>query len=114
MTPQEFDQYLNDLLEGTRLMLASKATEYATETDRFHNFKVAAAIDDETPERAAWGMAKKHLVSIIDILDGTDEGQTYNKLYLREKFGDMLNYLILIEAMLSERSYKDGPDYNKA
>lgn len=48
---------------------------------------------------AAWNIATKHLVSVIDILN-----EPYNQdiNIIKEKFGDMINYLILMEAMVIE------------
>ena len=81
-------------------VLADKAKEYAKNTNRFWNFDVAARIANSTPEKALWGMAMKHLVSVIDIVnspaDATEE-------LIDEKIGDMINYLILLEGLLLRR-----------
>jgi len=58
-------------------------------------------VDDETPERALWGMAKKHLVSVTDLIHGRAEVTPER---IDEKIGDMINYLILLEGLLIKKS----------
>lgn len=41
------------------LMIGPKHKEYSRGGDKLHNFKAAAIIDRESPERALWGMLKK-------------------------------------------------------
>lgn len=55
MKHEEFERILCNVLEDSRKVLSAKAKEYASSNDRLHNFKAAAAIDGETPERALWG-----------------------------------------------------------
>jgi hypothetical protein len=85
-------------------MLGTKGEEYSSADDRFHNFKVAAAVDGETPEKALWGMWKKHFVSLKDMVDGTAEGQAPEANLLTEKIGDSINYLLLLKGLLIERA----------
>lgn len=80
-----------------------KEAEYASNGDRFHNFKVAASIDGETPERALWGMWKKHLVSVKDIIDGTTLNNVPPDALVTEKIGDTIVYMLLLKGMLDER-----------
>ena len=85
-------------------VLYKKAEEYATTGDRFHNFRVAARINNETPERALLGMWIKHFISVLDMIDWID--QCPKKITLElidEKIGDNINYLILLEGLLLER-----------
>lgn len=103
MKNEQFQELLTDILKDCEATLSKKANQYATGEDRLHNFKHAALIDNETPERALWGMAKKHLVSIIDMLNGIDAGYLYSSTLWREKLGDLRNYLILLEALTIER-----------
>ena len=102
MTPKDFDKFLKARLERSKNVLSSKASEYATAINRFHNFELAAKLGRETREMALWGMAKKHLVSIIDMIEGTQTDQLLNAEQINEKFGDMINYLFLLEAMMME------------
>lgn len=97
---QDFDDIVEDRIEQIRTILSEKGREYATSTDRFHNFRVAARILDTTPECALLGMMIKHIVSVLDLIDSTDE---LNIEMIDEKIGDTINYLILLEGLLRER-----------
>ncbi len=89
-----FDYCLN-------LMCNEKHKEYSRNDDKLHNFKVAGRIDDETPERALWGMWKKHIVSIRDIIN--DLPDLPDDVTLVDKISDNINYSVLLEALLTER-----------
>lgn len=99
MKPSDFNKLLNERLKKTKTVLGLKGNEYSFNNDRLHNFKVAARMLNTTVDNALWGMAMKHLVSIEDLIHGrlanTDEN-------VNEKIGDMINYLILLEAILDE------------
>lgn len=90
-------------LEKIRSVLSAKGREYSSDTDMLHNFKVAARIDNSSPEAALWGMAKKHLVSIMDLISACERGETPSAGMVDEKLGDMINYLILLESLMIER-----------
>ena len=99
MTPERFNDLLENRLSLTRDVLGSKAGEYASTSDRLHNFKAAAAMLRGTPEQALLGMLVKHMVSIYDmVLDG----QPRAIALWDEKIGDAINYMILLEALVKE------------
>lgn len=117
MTADQFDVILNQRLDKIRETLASKGSEYASPSDRLHNFKRAAAIRGITPAKALEGMWTKHLVSVLDMIDddartrlvmcsGVQGGVTRTRI--DEKIGDAINYLILLEAVLIERIALEG------
>ena len=99
----EFEKLLEERINMTRKVLASKNAEYASDDDKLHNFKRAAAMLNCTPERALVGMKAKHDVSILDIVDKLSKGELPSKEVLEEKIGDSINYLILLEALIKER-----------
>lgn len=99
MDSSTFQKILEERLKSIQTVLGNKAKEYAQDDDRLHNFKVAAQIDNETPAQALWGMAKKHLVSVMDLKDGKLEA---TPAMVNEKIGDLINYLLLLEAILKE------------
>ena len=99
MTNKEFDKLLKERIVQIEKVLGSKAQEYASDLDRLHNFDIAAIISRKTKAQALWGMAMKHLVSVIDIVDS---GQKPTKEIVDEKIGDLINYLILLEAIFKE------------
>jgi hypothetical protein len=101
---RQFDLVLKHRIEKITSILASKASEYAADTDRYHNFNVAAKMDDETPEQALKGMWKKHLVSVFDLIAWTkDCPERITEALIDEKIGDAINYLVLLEGMLRLR-----------
>lgn len=95
-----FDDLVERRIGIIRKLLRSKGTEYIRNNDRFHNFKTAARINNESTPKALWGMACKHLVSVMDIIQDTDKGKVVNQGLIDEKIGDMINYLILLEGVL--------------
>jgi len=104
MNNKEFDQVLEKRIEAIRQTLQKKASEYAAGDDRLHNFKRAAAIIGDTVEKAIIGMAVKHVVSVLDIVDNWNNKPVSDEM-LDEKIGDTINYLILLEAHLKECNY---------
>lgn len=105
MTQAEFNKVLAARIEKMQAVLESKGKEYGAGGDRLHNFKVATKLESkpQTPEQALWGMLKKHLVSVLDIVDETGMGNYPSEKTRNEKIGDAINYLILLEALLVER-----------
>ena len=99
MEATEFNELLEERIKKIKETLESKAGEYSSKSDRLHNFKVAAQISDSTPQHALWGMAMKHLVSVVDLISGRLEN---NRANVDEKIGDMINYLILLEAIFED------------
>lgn len=100
MTSEIFNQHLRYMQEVTVDTLLQKAKEYATDGDRLHNFKVAAAVQGITPAVALAGMMAKHTVSVYDMI-GT--GATYPLPLWEEKIKDSINYLFLLWAMVNEQ-----------
>ena len=99
MTHDEFETILKERLGKIQSVLGSKAKEYAQNGDRLYNFRLAATINETTMEKALWGMATKHLVSVMDLVEGR---LSITEPMVNEKIGDMINYLILLEAVFKE------------
>jgi len=97
---EDFDIVLERRINLTRKVLAEKAGEYATESDRFSNFRVAGKILGCSPEMALWGFAVKHLVSVIGIVEAVDQGEEVDLDLVDAKIGDLINYLILLECLI--------------
>ena len=99
MNTDQFNEIVEQRIEAIRSVLGSKAKEYAI-GDRLYNFKRAAEILRCTPQKALAGMFMKHLVSVLDLIEGSVEPTEY---LVNEKIGDAINYLILLEAILKEQ-----------
>lgn len=96
-----FRKVVNSRIEAIRTLLITKGQEYST-GDRFSNFKDAAngLSFHSKPEMVAWEFATKHFQSLKDILG---DKVPYDEARIKEKIGDAIIYLILIEGMLTER-----------
>ena len=107
MNHQEFNELIHDQFENSAATLSSKAGEYASDDDRFHNFHVAARIKGETPEKALDGMRVKHSVVIRDWIETSDQNpERFTPEMLTEKIGDEINYLLLLKGLLTDRYAK--------
>jgi hypothetical protein len=110
MNDQEFNKIVDERCDAIVAILTAKATEYAR-GDRMSNFKTAAALAKTTPEMALRGMLAKHIVSIWDLIDDIEKGwqpaESMNNL-AKEKIGDAINYLILLEGLIEERAMRNA------
>ena len=68
MDSSTFNEHLMHMQKVTVDTLTAKAAEYATDGDRLHNFKVAAAVQGISPTAALAGMMAKHTVSVYDMI----------------------------------------------
>jgi RecA/RadA recombinase len=107
MTNDEFKELIHRRLNHCVNVMAGKSDEYSRNDDKLHNFKVAAAFDCCTPEKALWGMMLKHIVSLRDIVQDIENGNRPQVLVVVEKITDTINYTLLLEALIDER-LKDG------
>jgi hypothetical protein len=103
MKSDDFKKVLQNRMNQTWGVLALKAKEYASDSDRLHNFKRAAAMQNITPEKALIGMFAKHMVSILDMVDDLTIDRHSRMETWDEKLGDAVNYLILLEGLIAER-----------
>ena len=104
MDSKTFDIVLEERIKKIRSILSKKRSEYAPDgqvDDRLHNFARAASMLGVSKEKALIGMWAKHVVSLLDIVDGVTPNVTQE--LIDEKIGDAINYLILLEAALLER-----------
>ena len=102
MHDKEFNDLIAARLNYCLETLGTKAVEYATE-DRLHNFRTAAALQGVTMSQALAGMMAKHSVSIFDMC--WDE-RVLPMHKWHEKITDHINYLLLLEAIITEEDRK--------
>lgn len=103
MNSDRFNEVLETTLKKCIDTLSVKSSEYATE-DRLHNFKIAAGIQNCTPITALAGMMAKHTVSVYDLIQKQEQGLVVSNEMWDEKIGDSINYLILLSALVQEKS----------
>ena len=95
MNEKDFDVVVDQTCSSISAVLGSKAQEYAHQGDRLHNFNMAARANDTTVSQAIWGMATKHLVSVMDLVNNRLPNTEEN---VNEKIGDLINYLVILKA----------------
>ena len=116
MQKHEFKMLVAERVDKIKSVLTAKAEEYAR-GDRLSNFKKAATMLDCSPEEALLGFVSKHWVALIDFIYDIDEGVVQTQDRWDEKLGDIINYMILLEALVTERLADDTdakevkPDY---
>jgi len=105
MTREDFSRRVEKRIDLVRQTLLNKHKEYAKDDNVFRNFDEAAGGFSlhSTSAEVLWSYMTKHLVSIKDIV--SDNTPVTNEL-VSEKIGDIINYLILLEAMLNQQSEK--------
>jgi hypothetical protein len=102
MTGEVFNELVERRIEDIKHTLTRKGREYAR-GDRLSNFKKAARLENTIPEKALRGMLSKHLISVYDMIDDLNNSIESPMETWKEKIGDSINYLILLEALLYER-----------
>lgn len=102
MNQKVFNTVIKDQIEKCLNTLGVKATEYAENDDRLHNFKNAAGMMNCDPKEALAGMMAKHTISIYDMCRS---GESYPLSLWEEKIGDHINYLLLLKALIVEDGF---------
>ena len=97
MNNGEFHSVIDNQIKTCVEILDSKASEYAEDGDRLHNFKVAASLQECSVQQALSGMMAKHTISIYDMCR-SDE--VFSDALWDEKITDSINYLLLLKASL--------------
>ena len=104
MTQSEFRLIFADQVNKCEETLRMKKKEYTGDReDRLSAFRIAASLQDCTPQRALVGMMAKHIVSLYDMCYA--KNTSFTKELWDEKITDSLNYLFLLAAIIKE----EGP-----
>ena len=105
MTREEFTNKVEKRIDLIRQTLLTKHKEYAKDDNVFRNFDEAAGGFSlhSTSSEVLWSYMTKHLVSIKDIVA---DNKPVDTTIVSEKIGDVINYLILLEAMLNQQGEK--------
>tara|TARA_Y100000361_G_scaffold135648_1_gene135741 strand:+ start:335 stop:649 length:315 start_codon:yes stop_codon:yes gene_type:complete len=103
MKLSKFKSLLHSIFKRSEDTFTVKRAEYADDIDVFENIRngVGFSLNSE-PEHVAWSYAAKHLESIQSIIRKLPNEKPSEEL-INEKFGDAINYLIIIEGLLKER-----------
>lgn len=106
MNNSNFESVLNFRLEQIQKVLGEKAKEYVRNNDRLYNFNVAARVENKAREEVIWGMALKHYVSVIGIIEDCSNDNLPDIELVNEKIGDLINYLILLECSIKDKIHE--------
>ncbi len=100
MKSEDFNDIVEKRFSKCKKTLIVKEAEYANSKDRLHNFKDGAFLNKQTPEQYALSLVSKQFISLRDkILLKEDITPTF----LSEKVTDIINYSLLIEAIITEK-----------
>jgi len=105
MKAEEFDGILQNRVLDLQEVLSIKGIQYADETDRLKNFKDAARFQGCEPEQALLGFVSKHVIALKDFIAQVEDNQVPYHQW-DEKIGDIIAYLVLLDALLKERGVK--------
>ena len=111
MKAVEFNQVIEDQLARSSDMLFSKNDAYNPDGDKLKNFKTAAELQGVNVKEALRGMMAKHTVSIYDMC-GSD--QIFPEDVWNEKITDSINYLLLLQAVVTEEREEKLAQLNQA
>lgn len=100
MNQKEFDDHLSWRIGEIKKVLGAKGKEYLRNDNPLHVFEAGSLITGETSAKVLDGFLLKHLISYRDILKDLEEGKMPSPEKIEEKFGDIINYFILQEAIM--------------
>tara|TARA_R110000744_G_scaffold160678_7_gene276978 strand:+ start:48 stop:374 length:327 start_codon:yes stop_codon:yes gene_type:complete len=107
MNLNKFKLLLQGIINRTESTFNRKRNEYANDADVFISLKNGTDFSfHNEPEKVAYEYLCKHLESIKSIISKLPEEKPRYEL-INEKFGDAINYLIIIEGLLKERVNKE-------
>lgn len=102
MTPKEFKQVVDRQLGVCMNTLVKREERYSDYNDRLHNFKQAAYLNVALPEQSLWGMVSKQIVALSDEVRRAECREDINELRSMEYITDIINYMLLLRALISE------------
>lgn len=98
---------LNNQVALCMSRLCAKNNEYGNESDALYHFTRAAELHKTSSEDIALKYATKHLISVISLVEQSTRNEMLYKSFVDEKMGDLVCYLLLIWAMLSDKAVDD-------
>ena len=104
MNRKDFNTLVDLRIQAIKETLAKKGNEYSKDKEVFKNFIDAGRKLDTNKYKALQGMLIKHIVSVDNIIDNIDQ-EIPTVDIISEKIGDIINYYILLEAMLTEEFF---------
>jgi hypothetical protein len=107
MNRKVFNKHVEACFDRSRNVMIKKGAEYSGDAEVFHNFNNSVGISlHKTNTAVAWEFLVKHLQSVKDMIASIEKDGSLGKIdqfMLDEKFGDIHNYLLLIEGMIKKK-----------
>lgn len=103
ISDNEMDELINQRINLIKLSLLKKSKEYARNGDRLHNFNKGSKQYHKIREQVIYDFMQKHIISFDDMMIDLNSGDIKSISSWEEKIGDIINYLILLEASLKHR-----------
>ena len=108
MTQERFQRVFNHRIADCARTLVEKSEEYSRNGDRLHVFKRAAGAKGESPEAALVGIWMKQVIALVDLAQDIDTSGCAPYPVWEEKIRDVVNYTILLDALVTERLEREG------
>ena len=99
MKNSDFNIEVENACNRSKRVLQRKGEEYGADSDRLINFKRSAAIQSLNSIETAVGFMTKHYDSVCQMAKNPS---SFNRRVWNEKLGDLRNYTILIEGLLTD------------
>lgn len=103
MKRDDFYKVVDTRISKINSVLLSKEKEYADGGDRLSSFNIGASRINKIREEIIQGFMLKHELSVCSIIDEIKNGKLPSKELVDEKFGDVINYYIILEASIMDR-----------
>lgn len=100
---ERFNDCIDNRLNECKELLTVKSVEYRRNNNPYHNFNVGAKFTGESSEKVLYGFLLKHLISLQDIVNDVNEGKLPSKEIIAAKVSDIINYMLILEALIEER-----------
>lgn len=104
MTLEEFNNIVENRVKIILTSLMDKGREYtADDEDRLITFKSVANLRRTTVEDALGGMVSKQIDSLFNMISQTKNGIAGSPSLWEERIKDIINYMILLDAVLEDK-----------
>jgi len=103
LAPDKFKELLAARQLHIEKVLKVKAVEYSRNNDALFNFNEGSKDLNQSRERYLLNLAWKQICSVKDLVNDLDNDKLACEAMVKEKFGDVINYMILMESMFLQR-----------
>lgn len=101
MNNVEFEKVVSSRIAEIHRIFIEKGAQYAR-GDRLSNFKKAGRFRYKEPEEILMGLVIKHFTALDDYVQDLPN-RVMSEEQWKEKIGDIINYMILLESLIEER-----------